>query len=212
MPTLLHISASPRGDASHSRKVGHALVEHLGDGQPTLRVVVRDLAHPVLPHLDRDFVEASLMREEQRRPQHLAALSLSETLVDELERADLVVIDTPIHNFTVPSSLKAWIDHVVRPNRTFRHGPSGKVGMLRDRPVYLVAACGGSFQGGPGGQTDFMTPYLRYVLGVIGISSIETLLLENLNRGKEQLDMAMSGASQWIGRQKWVSEAADIRT
>lgn len=202
MVTLLHLSVSPREEASHSRKVGRELVERFGAVESDLRIVVRDLARLPLPHPDRDFVEASLMPEADRNQAQIGALALSDILIGELEAADLVVIDTPMHNFTVPSVLKSWIDHVVRPHRTFRSAPEGKVGLLRNRPVYVVVACGGSFNGGSAVQADFMTPYLKYVFGTMGIFNVEVLLLENLNRGDARIEQAFIAARNWIEKRE----------
>jgi FMN-dependent NADH-azoreductase len=137
------------------------------------------------------------MVEPARGASERSALLVSEALIAELAAADLVVIDTPMHNFTVPSALKAWIDHVVRPSCTFRITPAGKVGLLRDRPVLVVVTCGGRFAG-PGAQDDFLAPYFRYVLGTIGISSVELLRLEGLGRGAAQAEQALDDARRWI--------------
>ena len=97
---------------------------------------------------------------------------LSEELIRELESADFVVIGTPMHNLTVPSALKAWIDHVVRARRTFNVTPAGKVGTLRDRPVFVAIASGGRFSGERARQPDFLTPYLKAILGMIGLHDL----------------------------------------
>lgn len=200
MITLLHVSASPR-EASYSRKIGCALVERLSIAKPDMRVVERDLSRLPPPHPDKDFVDASLMPEADRRSAQIRALALSEILIDELEAAHIVVISTPMHNFTVPSTLKAWIDYVVRPHRTFRNTLTGKIGLLQNRPVFIVAACGGSFEAGSTAQTDFLTPYLHYVFDTIGISNVEILRLENLNRGVAQVERALTTARDWIEKQ-----------
>jgi FMN-dependent NADH-azoreductase len=106
-----------------------------------------------------------------------------------------------MHNFTVPSALKAWLDLVVRPGRTFRLTPRGKVGLLKNRPVLVVIACGGRFGEDPRAQTDFLSPYLRYVFGVIGLSSVEVLRLDELNRGAEKIDRSREIARRWIETQ-----------
>lgn len=199
---LLHISVSPRGEASHSRKIGCELVARFTAVAPALRVVSRDLAREPLPYPGRDFVEASLMPEADRGPAQIDALSLSDTLIGELKAADVVVLDTPIHNFTVPAALKSWIDHVVRPHSTFRCTPQGKVGLLPNRPVYVVVACGGAFNAGLVAQADYLTPYLRYVLATMGITGVEILLLENLNRGTAEVEQVFMAARAWILRQK----------
>ncbi|WP_410003879.1 FMN-dependent NADH-azoreductase [Ralstonia sp. TCR112] len=142
MTTLLHVTASPRDDRSHSRRGGRLVVAQLGEAVGGLRVIERDLAATPLPHPDAGFVQASLMPDADRTAAHRAELALSETLIGELEAADAVLISTPVHNYTVPSALKAWIDLVVRPERTFRRTPTGKVGMLADRSVLVVSASG----------------------------------------------------------------------
>ncbi|MCY1349410.1 FMN-dependent NADH-azoreductase 1 [compost metagenome] len=183
MTTLLHLSASSRGDASFSRQAAARWLRGLADTPP--RLVERDLARDPLPHPDRAMVEASLMPPEQRGVAQHAALALSETLIAELESADAVLISTPMYNFTVPSALKAWIDLVVRPNRTFRNTPTGKVGMLADRPVMVLVSCGGRFEEGAGSQQDFLTPYLQYVFGAIGITQVEVLRMERMAWGPD---------------------------
>jgi FMN-dependent NADH-azoreductase len=99
-------------------------------------------------------------------------MALSEVLVRELESSDFVVIGTPMHNLTVPSVLKAWIDHVVRARRTFNVTSAGKVGTLRDRPVFVAIASGGKFSGERARQPDFLTPYLRAILSIIGLHDL----------------------------------------
>lgn len=198
-PTLLHVGVSPRGAASHSRRAGAALVRRLRTACPELRVIERDLARQPLPHPDAGFVDASLTRADLRGPAHVEALALSETLLAEIEAADLIAIDTPMHNFTLPSALKAWIDYVVRPQRSFGLTPAGKAGLLRDRPVWVLVACGGAF--GSGQQADFFTPYLRHVFATVGISQLEILRLENLNRGAAPLAQAFAAADAWMAKQ-----------
>ncbi len=198
MQTLLHLSVSARGEASHSRRVGQELVARIRAAQPGLRLLYRDLAQHPPPHPDRPFVEASLMADADRGPAQHAALAYSESLITELEASDGLLIDSPMNNFTVPSALKAWIDHVVRPRRTFRSTPDGKVGLLQDRPVWAVIACGGSFAPGSAQQTDFFSPYLRYVLSSIGISHVEVLRLSNMTRGAEPVERARQAAQAWI--------------
>lgn len=183
MTTLLHITVSPRGELSHSRRAGEAAVLRLRAQHPTLRVIERDLGRNPVAHPDARFVEASLMPPDQRSAAQHAALALSDELIDELDAADFVLLSTPMHNFMVPSVLKAWLDHVVRPRKAFRITPTGKVGMLRNRPVRVLLACGGTLGDEPAGQADFATPYLRYVFETIGITDFQVLPLENLNRG-----------------------------
>jgi FMN-dependent NADH-azoreductase len=201
MPTLLHMPVSPRTDASRSQRWGEALVARFRETSPGLEVALRDLSNPLLPLPSGAFAEASLMLDADRGPQQHTALELSEKLIGELEAASAIVISTPIHNFTVPAALKAWIDYVVRPRRTFRSTPEGKVGLVADRPIFVVVACGGPFGEGAAAQRDFLSPYLRYALGSIRLKSIEILRLDNLNRGADHLAHAEIEAREWIGRQ-----------
>jgi FMN-dependent NADH-azoreductase len=217
MGVLLHISVSTRGAASHSRRVGRELVASLRRAA-SLQVIDRDLCRDPVPHADARYVDAMLSDDAARGPAEHAALAFSEALIAELEGADAVVIDTPMHNFTVPSVLKAWIDHVVRVGRTFRTTPNGKAGMLRDRPVFVVVACGGAVSpsgthtaadattstGVHRGQTDFVTPYLRYVFATIGITDVRTLRLEGLRRPGVDFAHAEHAEhiiAQWIAAQ-----------
>src|SRR4051794_20973665 len=106
------------------------------------------------------------------------SMSRSEELIQELESADCLVISTPMHNFTVPVALKAWIDHVVRVRRTFDETPQGKVSALHDRPVFVAVSSGGRFSGDRTHQPDFLTPYLKAILGTIGLHNVTFFSVE----------------------------------
>ena len=106
------------------------------------------------------------------------SLDRAEALIHEIEAADVIVIGTPMHNLTVPSVLKAWIDQVLRAGRTFKSTPAGKVGMLRDRPVFIAIASGGVFSGERANQPDFLTPYLSVVLGSMGLKTLQFLSVQ----------------------------------
>jgi FMN-dependent NADH-azoreductase len=108
----------------------------------------------------------------------------------------VLLIDTPMHNFTLPATLKSWIVHVVRPGRTFRSSADGKLGLLADRPVYLIV--GGGFGAGNAAQPDFLTPYLHRLLATIGLTRIEVLRLGNLLRGDAAIDAAEQALTTWL--------------
>jgi FMN-dependent NADH-azoreductase len=194
--TLLHITASPRGALSQSRRVGAALVSQLL-AKNNLTLVTRDLGSGPPPHPDAAFMNASLRLDRERNADEHEALIYSETLLGELAGADLVIIDTPMHNFTLPSVLKTWIDYVVRPARSFALSPQGKLPLLKDRPVRIAIACGGRFSG-PTAQSDFLTPYLRYVLATIGLTDIDFLLMEQIGRTDEDRAVVAQRAGDWI--------------
>jgi FMN-dependent NADH-azoreductase len=147
------------------------------------------------PHPDVDLYEAILSPTPDDDPR----FALSERYIAELEAADFVVIGTPVNNFTVPSSLKAWIDHIVRIRRTFRSTPQGKIGMLRDRPLIVVSAHGG-YVTIPPVQPDFLTDYVKTIFETIGISRIDFLRLEGMSRGPEAVARALDLAQSWIDR------------
>ncbi len=201
MSTLLYIPVSARGGESHSRRAGAGFVDRLQSACPGLRVLTRDLGGDPLPHPDQIFVHAMLTPADARGDEHHRALETSEQLIAELETADAVLIATPVHNFTVPSALKAWIDHVVRINRTFRSTPTGKIGLLRDRPLRIIAASGGRFGEDATAQRDFFEPYLRYLFSTIGITDVEFLRMELLTRGPEPLAAAYAKADAWTEAQ-----------
>jgi FMN-dependent NADH-azoreductase len=174
--------------------VACTIVAHIAAQRPGARLIERDLAAEPPPHPDLEFYEAILSPTPDDDPR----FALSERMIAELEAADFVVIGTPMNNFTVPSPLKAWIDHVVRIRRTFRSTPAGKIGLLRDRPLIIVSAHGGYCGDAPPGQPDFLTPYLRAVFETIGIRSVEFLHLEGLTRGPEAVARAFDQANTWM--------------
>jgi FMN-dependent NADH-azoreductase len=135
MRTLLYLTCSPRGLDSAARELGDAIVARLAAN----RVIHRDLATEPPPLVDAAFSRAILAPPDRAHP----AFATSEALIGELEAAETIVIATPMHNFTVPAALKAWIDKVVRIHRTFASTPEGKRGLLADRPVYVAVASGG---------------------------------------------------------------------
>jgi len=173
---ILHIDCSPRL-VSHSRRMSAAIVEAVRDRRPGAEVIRRDLGSEPLPHATSDYANTL------SSPTTLAApvagsLELSETLIQELEAASAVVIGTPMHNLTVPSALKAWIDQIMRAGRTFTTTRAGKEGLLSDRPVFVAIASGGTFQRERSWQPDFLTPYLTAIFNSIGIHSVQFFALQ----------------------------------
>jgi FMN-dependent NADH-azoreductase len=140
MQRILYITASPKGPASICRTFAQEVLTRLTQRQPAATVQHRDLAASPPPFVDAGFCDAIM--DPAGKP---AAFTTSETLIEELDTADAVVIATPMHNYTVPAVLKAWIDQVVRIHRSFVSTPSGKVGKLADRPVFIIIASGGWF-------------------------------------------------------------------
>lgn len=162
---ILRIDSSAKVEGSYSRDLIDRLLDTLGPGG---QVVRRDLVDPI-PQIDAAWIAANKPLEEKRTDAHRHTLALSETLVAELEAADLIVIGLPVYNFGVPASLKAWIDQVCRARRTFRYTPNGPEGLLEGKRAIVVYAAGGTAMGSP---IDFASGYLRHVLGFIGIKDV----------------------------------------
>jgi FMN-dependent NADH-azoreductase len=192
MTTILQILVSPRPQA-WSRRIAEDITGRLAALCPDPVVITDDLAADPPPHPDRDLYDAILSPTPDNDPRFMQ----SERYIAELEAADFVVIGTPMNNFTVPSTLKAWVDHIVRIRRTFRSAPEGKIGLLHDRPV-IVASAHGGYVTRPPVQPDFLTPYLQAVFETIGIPSVEFLRLEGMSRGPEAVARALDAAATWI--------------
>lgn len=197
MKTLLQINSSLFGEKGQSSKLANQFVSKWQRANPHGRVVIRDLAANPVPHLTAERFQAFLASEDTRSEQQKAWVAESETLIEELEQADVVVIGLPMYNFGIPSMLKAWIDHVARAGRTFRYTEHGAVGLLKDRPVYLFAARGGEYRGTP---RDTQTAYMTHFLNFVGIRNIEFIYAEGLNLGEQPRDTALEQASTMIER------------
>ena len=174
MPQILHVDASARSEGSITRQIGAelvaALMAHNGG-----KVVYRNLAAEAPGFVDGAWVAANFTAPDDRDASARQRLSGSDALVDELQDADVLVLGAPIYNFSVPAVLKAWIDQIARVHRTFRYTPDGPQGLLEGKKAYLVVASGGT---AIGSEIDFATPYLRHVLGFIGIHDVEVVAAE----------------------------------
>jgi FMN-dependent NADH-azoreductase len=173
---ILHIDVSPRQE-SHSRQLSAAIVERLLRVAPGASISRRDLGADPLPHTGADYAFALSTPATLAAPPK-GAVDVSEALIREVETADVIVIGTPMYNFTIPSILKAWIDQILRVGRTMKSTPAGKVGMLRDRPVFIGVASGGVFSGERANQPDFLTPYLSLALNSIGLKTLQFLSVQ----------------------------------
>jgi len=171
---LLHLTFSPRGEESESTQLSQAIVKQLCSVHSVSRIIRRDWRLHVTSAIDADYAKAlaNAARNNADKLSYEGSLQESERLICELEEADVVVIGTPMHNFTVPASLKTWIDLVVRVNRSFNITPAGKVGTLDSKPVYIAIASGGFFGSERSRQPDFLTPYLKAILATIGLHDL----------------------------------------
>jgi len=201
MKNILLVQSSPRRNESFSHKVAQSVVSDLKARHPEAKVVVRDLAANPLPHVGLPFISGMYAPPEHRTPEQAQAIALSDALIDELFAADTIVIAVPMHNFTLPSTLKAWIDHVARAGRTFNYGANGPEGLLNGRRVILVLARGGVYSSGPTKPFDFQEPYLRAILGFLGITDVSAVHVEGAaNRaiGPEKAIAAATAQSKLV--------------
>lgn len=173
---ILHIDSSPR-KKSHSRELSAAIVKKILEVAPGANISRRDLGFEPLPHTVADYAAALASPATLAAPPK-GSLDVSEALIREVEAADVIVIGTPMYNFTIPSVLKAWIDQVLRAGRTWKSTPAGKVGVLRDRPVFIGVASGAIFTGDRANQPDFLTPYLTLALNSIGLEALQFLRIQ----------------------------------
>lgn len=190
MKNVLLINASPQGEASHAYRLALELISALRQRQPVLALVERDLGARPLPPLTGEYARALTTV----TPFDAPVFEVSEALINELQSCDVLLIATPMHNFTVPAALKLWIDYVLRIQRTFSAGPEGKTGLLRDRPTYVLAGSGGFHQGVRARQPDFLTSYLRHVLNTLGVFDLHFSYLQGLVFGDEAVNSALAEA------------------
>jgi FMN-dependent NADH-azoreductase len=193
MKTILHVSCSPRGQSAESYRLAHSIIGRLLRLHPTAGVTERIVGGGQIPAVDEDYAISQGSAADVSRA---GSMAVSEALVRELETADCVVIGTPMHNFTVPAGLKAWIDHVARARRTFDVTPAGKVGLLSDRPVLVAIASGGRFSGERARQPDFLTPYLQAILGMIGLHDLAFFSVQGTASGPQAVSDARARAEE----------------
>ena len=170
MTKLLVIQSATRGTGSHSRKLVDEIVSRLSE-LPSFEIRTRDLVSTPIPHVTDQYVQAIRTPAASLTDAQRADLELSETLVKELFWADVILLGVPMYNLGIPSTLKAYLDQVVRSGITFQSTPEGLKGLLKGRRAYIVASRGGIYDG-PRVAADFQIPYLKTILGMIGIEVI----------------------------------------
>ena len=204
MPTILHLICSPRGRAGESSILSQKIVDLIMAEEPATEVVTRILADAALAHVDVDYALSQHLPEDVSQE---GTAAVSAALIAEVARADCIVIGTPIHNFTLPSVLKAWIDHVVRARWTFDVSPNGKIGRLHDRPVFIAFSSGGLFSGERARQPDFLTPYLKTIFAIIGLHELTFFSVEGTAFGSKYLEDSRHAAFAAV-RALFVGETA----
>ncbi|NJK52213.1 MAG: FMN-dependent NADH-azoreductase [Leptolyngbyaceae cyanobacterium SU_3_3] len=200
MVHLLHIDSSPRGARSHSRRLSREFVEAWKQSHPTGSVSYRDLGHNPPPHVDEAWIAAAFTSPEQRTSQMWEAIEISDRLVDEFLTADVYVIGIPMYNFTVPSTLKAYIDQIVRVGRTWLFEPEDAEmpykTLVHNKKMFVITARGdgGYDSGGRNEKLNHQDPYIKTVFAFMGITDLHFIHVENDEFGGKKLADSITNA------------------
>lgn len=178
---ILRIDASARKTGSVTRSMADETIDHLAE-LGAIKVVNRDVASG-LPFVDEDWVGANFTPAEARTEAHKAKLALSDSLVAELQDADTIVLSSPIYNFGIPATLKAWVDMICRAGLTFRYTENGPVGLLENKRAVILIASGGTVVGSP---IDFATPYLKQAMAFVGITDVTFIAADAMGKDATQ--------------------------
>jgi FMN-dependent NADH-azoreductase len=196
MTHIFHIDASPRGDRSISRTLAKEFISNWQAAHPTDTVTYRDLGHHPVPFVTEAWIAGAFTPPEQHSPESMEAMRVSNELVDEFLAADRYVFSIPMYNFSIPANFKAYLDQIVRVGRTFSVEPDGSYkGLVQGKKVLIITARGGSYpKDTPYFAYDMQEPYLRLILGFIGITDIQVIHADNLMAKGEVRDQAIANA------------------
>ena len=192
---ILQINASARAESGNSTRLANAITAHLKSRHPEAEVEVRDLARNPLPFLDEAGVTAVFTPADQRTPEQVARIALDEAMIARVQAADVLVLGVPMYNFGVSVQLKSFIDSIARAGVTFRYTEAGPEGLIKGKRVYVACARGGVYRDTP---ADSQTPYLRQVLGFLGMTDVEFIYAEGMNLGAESAEKAFAAAEEAI--------------
>lgn len=198
MNNILLITSSPRGEASLSTRIARTLAEKLASRAAASTINARDLTAQPLPHIDESFATARNTPPDKLSSSQREVLRISDALVMDLFRADVIIIAAGMINFGIPSTLKTYIDYVLRPGVTFRYTNEGPEGLLRDKKVYLVVARGGVYSQGVMQSLNFQDPYLKAVLALIGLTDVEVIAVEGVAFGPESAEKSVNAALERV--------------
>ena len=197
MKKILVINSSPRESRSRSRRLANTFVESWKQLAPDAPITFRDLASTNVPHISETWIAAAFTPEPDRTAAEAQALQLSKVLIDELKEADVIVLAAPMHNWTITSSLKAYIDQVLRVNETWKLNTEDLsnpyIGLLTNKSLFLLTSRGaqGYEQGEYNEHMNFQTPYLKMVFNIIGITDIQEITVDGEGYGPEAIEIAI---------------------
>ena len=188
---ILQINASARREGANSTRLANAIVDRLKAADPNARITLRDLAVTPHPMLDEAALGALFTPADQRTPEQAARVALDDALIAEIQAHDTIVLGVPMYNFGIPSQLKNWIDAIARAGVTFRYTASGPEGLLKGKTVYLAMARGGLYRDT---DKDAQVPYLKNVLGFLGMTDLRLIYAEGLAMGPEAAEKGFAQA------------------
>ena len=191
MSNVLIIESSARQQDSFSRELTQQFISHWKTLHPADRLTIRDVAVNPVPHLDADLLGGWMKPEAQRNAAEQASLQRSNELTDELLAADVLVLAAPMYNFAIPSTLKSWLDHVLRAGLTFKYTDTGPQGLLTGKKAYVLTARGGIYAGS---TADHQEPYLRQALAFVGIHDVTFIHAEGMNLGGDFQEKGLNQA------------------
>ena len=191
MSNVLIIESSARQQGSFSRQLTRQFISQWQAVRPGDQVTVRDLALNPVPHLDANLLGGWMKPEAQRSADEQASLKRSDELTDEVLGADVLVLAAPMYNFAIPSTLKAWLDHVLRAGVTFKYTETGPQGLLTGNKAYVLTARGGLYAGS---TSDHQEPYLRQVMAFVGIHDVTFIHAEGMNLGGDFQEKGLNQA------------------
>ena len=197
MANVLVIESSARQQGSVSRQLTAQFIANWSSANPADQIKVRDLAVDQVPHLDANLLGGWMTPAEQQSDAEQAALALSNLLTDELLTADVLVLAAPMYNFAIPSTLKAWLDHVLRAGVTFKYTETGPQGLLSGKRAFILTARGGIYAGS---AQDHQEPYLRQALAFVGIHDVSFIHAEGLNLGSEFMEKGLNQAKAQLAQ------------
>jgi FMN-dependent NADH-azoreductase len=193
---ILIVNSSALAQASVSNKLTGQFADRLAAANPGAQVTVRDIGSEPVPHLTAETVAG--IRGVAESDSEKAALALSDRLIGELQEADLIVIGAPMYNFGIPSTLKAWFDHVLRARVTFRYNEDGPEGLLKNKRAIVIETRAGVYSEGPASAMDSQEPHLRTLLGFIGIDDVSFVRVEGMAFGPEAAEAAIAAAASQL--------------
>jgi FMN-dependent NADH-azoreductase len=194
MSSVLLVLSSPRIGESVSTKFATELATKIA-AKSGGEIVVRDVAAKPLPHIDADLISATRSGKSDMTAHEKAGSDRAMELVNETKAADIIVIGAAMFNFGPTTNLKGWIDHLAVPGQTFRYGANGPEGLVKGKKVYVVTSSGGMYGDGPG---DYLTPWIAFALGFMGMTDVEFIKIDGLGYGPEAVEKASAAANAKI--------------